>query len=55
MRVIAEGIQTREQLTFLKDRHCPEGQGFYFGLPIPAAEVPGLLTRDARPRFAAAL
>jgi EAL domain-containing protein (putative c-di-GMP-specific phosphodiesterase class I) len=39
MSVVAEGIQTRDQLEFLRDRQCPEGQGFYFGPPVPAAEL----------------
>jgi diguanylate cyclase (GGDEF)-like protein/PAS domain S-box-containing protein len=43
MRVVAEGIQTRDQLQFLKDRHCPEGQGFYFAPPAPAEQLTGLL------------
>jgi EAL domain-containing protein (putative c-di-GMP-specific phosphodiesterase class I) len=53
MRVIAEGIQTREQLEFLRDRRCPEGQGFYFGAPVPVDQVAELLGKQ--PRFAAAL
>lgn len=44
MRVVAEGVQTREQLQFLKDRHCPEGQGFYFAPPAPAEQLMSLLT-----------
>jgi EAL domain-containing protein (putative c-di-GMP-specific phosphodiesterase class I) len=43
MRVVAEGIQTRDQLLFLKARHCPEGQGFYFAPPVPAEQLTGLL------------
>ncbi|ABA89803.1 response receiver sensor diguanylate cyclase/phosphodiesterase, PAS domain-containing [Syntrophotalea carbinolica DSM 2380] len=42
IEVIAEGIETREQLAFLKDRACEEGQGYYFGRPVPvetAAEI----------------
>jgi EAL domain-containing protein (putative c-di-GMP-specific phosphodiesterase class I) len=55
MRVIAEGIQTRDQLKFLKERHCPEGQGFYFGPPVPAEELGELLTAGGQPHFAQAL
>ena len=44
MRVVAEGIQTRDQLQFLKARHCPEGQGFYFAPPVPAEQLTGLLS-----------
>nr|MBA2351792.1 EAL domain-containing protein [Burkholderiales bacterium] len=37
-RVIAEGIETREQLAFLRARHCGEGQGFYFSQPLAAED-----------------
>jgi diguanylate cyclase (GGDEF)-like protein/PAS domain S-box-containing protein len=43
MRVVAEGIQTRDQLTFLQHRQCPEGQGYYFIPPIPALQLTTLL------------
>jgi diguanylate cyclase (GGDEF)-like protein/PAS domain S-box-containing protein len=43
MRVVAEGIQTRDQFEFLKDRHCPEGQGYFFAPPVPAAQLTELL------------
>ncbi|SDT47666.1 putative bifunctional diguanylate cyclase/phosphodiesterase [Pseudomonas granadensis] len=37
LKVIAEGIETAEQLAFLKDHHCEEGQGYYFSQALPAA------------------
>jgi EAL domain-containing protein (putative c-di-GMP-specific phosphodiesterase class I) len=43
MRVVAEGVETREQLTMLRERHCPEGQGFYFSYPLLAEGIPALL------------
>jgi EAL domain-containing protein (putative c-di-GMP-specific phosphodiesterase class I) len=43
MRVIAEGIETREQLDFLQEHGCPQGQGFYFGRPVPATEFGRIL------------
>jgi diguanylate cyclase (GGDEF)-like protein/PAS domain S-box-containing protein len=55
MRVIAEGIQTRDQLEFLKERQCPEGQGFYFGAPVPAEELIELLSGGVQPQFARSL
>jgi EAL domain-containing protein (putative c-di-GMP-specific phosphodiesterase class I) len=55
MRVIAEGIQTRDQLKFLRDLQCPEGQGFYFGPPVPAEDITDLLANPRRPPFARSL
>jgi diguanylate cyclase (GGDEF)-like protein/PAS domain S-box-containing protein len=45
MRVVAEGVETREQLTFLQDRGCPFGQGYYFSQPLPGRECTQLLRR----------
>ena len=42
-RVIAEGVETHEQLSFLSNRLCPEGQGFQFCHPVPADEFAHLL------------
>jgi EAL domain-containing protein (putative c-di-GMP-specific phosphodiesterase class I) len=35
-RVVAEGIETPEQLAFLQSRDCAEGQGYYFCRPVAA-------------------
>lgn len=43
MRVIAEGIETPSQLSFLKDNSCDEAQGFFFSKPIPPSEFEELL------------
>lgn len=45
LRVVAEGIETRRQLTFLMEHDCPEGQGYYFSRPVAADEFAGLLSR----------
>ena len=45
MRVVAEGIETRDQLAFLQDRDCRIGQGYYFSKPLPGRECTGLLRR----------
>jgi len=42
-RVVAEGIETREQFAFLQSHHCAEGQGYYFSRPLPAEEFATLL------------
>lgn len=39
MEVIAEGIETAEQLRFLAMRGCLAGQGYFFGPPVAADEV----------------
>lgn len=44
MRVVAEGVETREQLQFLQEHSCPEGQGYYFSHPVAAAEFTQMLT-----------
>ena len=36
VRVVAEGVETPEQLAFLRKECCPEGQGFYFSRPVTA-------------------
>jgi diguanylate cyclase (GGDEF)-like protein len=42
-RVIAEGVETAEQYTFLKAQHCDEGQGYYFCRPVTAEVLTTLL------------
>jgi len=43
LRVIAEGVETVEDLAFLKVRDCDEGQGYYFSQPVPAEDFALLL------------
>ena len=38
MQIVAEGIETREQVDFLAQQHCDLIQGFYFAKPLPIEE-----------------
>jgi EAL domain-containing protein (putative c-di-GMP-specific phosphodiesterase class I) len=43
MNVIAEGVETREQLYRLRELDCPEAQGFWFSEPLDGPAVQALL------------
>jgi len=43
LRVVAEGVETREELAFLKAQQCEEAQGFYFSRPVPPQQFVKLL------------
>ena len=38
LRVVAEGVETPEQLAFLKERECDAWQGYLYSKPLPAEE-----------------
>ncbi len=48
MRVLAEGVETKEQLDFMRAHSCDEVQGYYFSRPIPAIEIESLLGKSMR-------
>jgi len=39
LKVIAEGVETREQLAAIRDIGCDEVQGFLFSRPVPATQI----------------
>ncbi|AMP10994.1 diguanylate cyclase domain protein [Collimonas arenae] len=43
LQVIAEGVETQEQLSYLQRHRCDEMQGFYFSEPIAASAIEDLL------------
>ncbi len=43
LSVVAEGVETKEQLEFLKAHNCDQMQGFYFSRPLPLQEALKLL------------
>ena len=48
LKVVAEGIETSEQLAFLRRHRCDVGQGYLFDRPIPGAELLEKLKRYPR-------
>lgn len=48
LQVIAEGVETREQLDFLQDEHCDRAQGFFIAHPMPGPELLKLFQVNGR-------
>jgi diguanylate cyclase (GGDEF)-like protein/PAS domain S-box-containing protein len=45
MKVVAEGVETREQLEFLQSQHCDEMQGYFYSPPVTDIEFTKLLEK----------
>ena len=43
LRVVAEGVETQEELAFLQAHQCDEAQGYFFSRPVPPPEFEALL------------
>ena len=48
LTVVAEGVETREQQEFLRERACDQVQGFYFSRPVPPSDFAELLRTHGR-------
>jgi EAL domain-containing protein (putative c-di-GMP-specific phosphodiesterase class I) len=46
LKIVAEGIETEEQLEMLKEYGCDEGQGYYFKHPVPMEDFVKILARN---------
>ena len=47
MKVVSEGVETKQQLDFLRLHGCEQYQGYIFSKPLPAAEIVTKLQRKA--------
>ena len=45
--IVAEGVETEEQLRMLRSMCCGQVQGYLLGRPVPAADVAGILDEDS--------
>lgn len=52
MDVVAEGVETAEQLALLAQWRCDYAQGYYFSRPVPAADATRLIERKRLPEAA---
>lgn len=48
INVVAEGIETKEQLSFLAKNGCQQGQGYYFSKPLSVIEMTEFLLRHCK-------
>ncbi|WP_026600921.1 response regulator [Methylomonas sp. 11b] len=51
LAVIAEGVETQGQTTYLRRLRCDQLQGYYFSRPLPSAEIRQLLQAGTLLRF----
>jgi len=47
LKVVAEGVETQQQIDFLRENLCDELQGYHFGAPMAAAGIVALLLKTS--------
>ncbi|SFD92720.1 sensor domain-containing protein [Massilia yuzhufengensis] len=48
LKVVAEGVETREQIAFLRKHNCDQMQGYYFSPALPQDVLQEMVARDQR-------
>jgi EAL domain-containing protein (putative c-di-GMP-specific phosphodiesterase class I) len=48
LKTVAEGVEIKEQLVFMRDEGCDEFQGYLFSNPLPALEMATLLNEGKK-------
>ncbi|GAA0436802.1 EAL domain-containing protein [Lentibacillus halophilus] len=51
--VLAEGIESYDQLAYLQNQNCHEGQGFYWSKPVNATAIPYLYNNNGQEQYGA--
>lgn len=46
LKVVVEGVETKEQFAFLKEKRCPRIQGYFFSRPVPEKEAVELVRKN---------
>jgi len=46
LKVVAEGVETERQLSFLKEQKCDQAQGYYFNRPLSPEHLESMLTKQ---------
>ena len=54
MRIVAEGVETREQLDLVRSLGCTDVQGFYYSPPVPVRELNQILAKHPQKKVVAA-
>jgi EAL domain-containing protein (putative c-di-GMP-specific phosphodiesterase class I) len=48
LKVVAEGVETREQLNFMREHGCDSMQGYFLSKPLPVEQFESFLNSGAR-------